>query len=201
MNLYFLSLLIPTRKRTKNLALKYEVQKEYEGLNIFEPYINQPKVNAYLKMRFPFLKVGDMIGLVEYKNVIRLWNGNNLEIHSDLIQDYVSHPFSYGNLVNFEVKRLSPSIIDQISKTEKRKYIGNHKINHLLISRFKIGKQKYEIVYLLHDSDMTKEDLVDLKEIMKDEYFYLRITLDEEEEIEIGDYFERFNKRLFLYFS
>jgi hypothetical protein len=185
MNLYFLSLVLPTRKRTKTIALGYEIKNEICLLGV------SLQENEYLKLRFPFLEVGDVIKCGSFTAV----NGN-----------YRKEPLAYINFPGIEIPgdRFYPSIIDRISKSkiQRGERVGNEEVGHFIIPKFKIGKTRYELICTFNDVDpMTEEHFVDLEGLIRGKsitFFYL-LSLDEDGSTEIGDYFERFKKRLFLY--
>jgi hypothetical protein len=180
MNLYFLSLLQPTKKREKNLAVLYGAEDE-----------------TTIKKRHPFIEVGDMIAYQGF------WDGNCVVDYMRFgLNDYDGNPFFYGDAELGFSKR----ILDKISKCniEREEPLEDVDVGHLLISKFKIKKAKYDLVAIFLDVDpMNEIHFQELENKIKDSRCcFVRTTPDGDGdyEIEIGDYLERYKRRIFLYY-
>jgi hypothetical protein len=198
MNLYFVSLLrkegacdflslSETRKkeveRKKNLYVKYEVSGPLRGMDL-------------LKKRYPRIQKGD---LVNHNWGSDFWNVDSLAREPNVEEG--NHPFFYdfsgGNDDHiWNCNHLSASTKERISSSKLER-----KDDCLLVSNFKIGKTKYELVI---KSDVVwlpfdEKQMLNLESKVRSMKLFC-FQVDSSVVPRIDDYKNRYKKRLFLFF-
>jgi hypothetical protein len=118
MNTFFLSLLKEDMERRKNVTCTYHIET------------NTSRQNKYLKSRFPFLEVGDIIVICGNDSLL-FWDGKIVVNRNPI----VNHPFFffYYEYFGWEMDQLSSDIVDRIPRSKS-------------IRNFKIGKTRYEVI-------------------------------------------------------
>jgi hypothetical protein len=125
MNLYFLSLLKPEKRREKNIANVYQVGTVRLG----------PERN--LESRFPFLEKGDII---KYEDSIYISGGGRGQ--------FPSHPYFYSYYSGYIMYYLSEEYKSHLSLANlqiQTSTIGQSTNRMYFVSKFKLGKRKYNI--------------------------------------------------------
>jgi hypothetical protein len=143
MNLYFVSLLNEPRERKKNVTNLY--------------FIPEPKsklTKEYIFSRFPFLSKWDSL-IVNLD--LFFWNGKSF-VHKEEIEVENNNPYFHGYWSNMVgLKLISEKDMKRISTSNfERKMLDNDRC--LFLPKFKIGKVKYDLYFLLFSVDYFEEE-------------------------------------------
>jgi hypothetical protein len=157
----------------------------------------------YIKMRFPFIQMGDMVWYEKEENMDDFrgyfWNGKHAIEDFILFSGSNYHPFFY-----VEYKIHDSVAVEFKFELDFQKRIANlqfkHRNDHIFFKNFKIGKTKYEIV-CNSMYEFNLENLYILEAKLKHEYkeLYHNMFISEEDS-RIIDHKDLFKKRIYVNF-